>query len=314
MANSKEERDEMASHIARLKANLQAAERADEPEDDDGAEEVSIDDEDEDEIDVAPAARVSRDEKKRNRFKEAKEAADRADEQRIAAERRAAAAEERARLTEGALQHATQQRQQTQQAPEDQMIGQTYREEEFLAKDFQEKVAEYRRKNVQMPDQEHQNYLAKAREISDRRDRAKYQKFNRENGIGPAPTPAQQALTARHADVFANNAAAQWATHQLESLKIERNVPISPELIDEAMDMARKKFNIGRKQEDTSLRNRLGGSPKGSVGRPATDGRRTVKMTKAFQQMANAKYPHIKDKTARFKAWAKSYLSGADSE
>jgi hypothetical protein len=303
MAKKKETIGEAAPHLERMEATL-----SDDADDESGTE-ISVDDDDEeDPIDVAPQDRgPSRREKRANRFREAKEEAERAQQARIDAERNAAAATERARLLEGALQHANQQRQQ-QVVQEDPEIDNALREQDNIAAEFQARQLDRHRP---ITTDEHKEFIRRARINEGRLQEARTRKVLRESGIRPQPNQIEQAIMARHSDVFANPSAANWAQAR-RNQKLAEGRPDTMDTLDESMEEARRQFKIGRQREESELRDRLGGAPRGGAVQRSETGRRTVKMTKTFKKMADAKFPHIKNDMERYKAWAKMYAVSDD--
>lgn len=129
-------------------------------------------------------------------------------------------------------------------------------------------------------------------------------------------------LAQRYPEASQSKQAMMYAEGVQRQMAAQGSDPWSNETIHAAMTAAEKAFRMGSfkngtpRAPDPSMRERLSGSRPGASGGGGDAGGTDTKvvMTKANRKMANVAYSHIKDETARFRAWARSQANTRDDD
>lgn len=280
-------------------------ERDAEPRDQDEVVEVEVagDDEEESDEEVAvesPEHRVTRADKKRQRGNEFKQAQERA----AAAE--AEAARLRAEREAERAQQLMQQQAYQQQQQGNQELDRLYQEQKDLYASF-----EAAQKNG-LSDGQAQDFERRARDLEQR----KYIAIARQNGAGQQVDPRQiqamveyNAIKAKYADIYSNEAALRWGDARLRQLAAEHGGQMTPDvvyqLLDQAAEDTRQRFGLGNRQRrpapDAATRQRFSGVP----ARAGVNGgtRETVRMGRAEKKLAESLYPTM-DPAKAWQKWA----------
>lgn len=127
------------------------------------------------------------------------------------------------------------------------------------------------------------------------------------------PDPEITAIRAKHYDVVSHPQAAKWAHAALAQAEAE-GTTLSPRVVDEVAERARKRFNLGGAREASeSERSKYTGAPKsGQVSNREPPN--TYRMTKDDKKMADSLYSHIKDDATRYRTWVKEVALASEKE
>lgn len=129
-------------------------------------------------------------------------------------------------------------------------------------------------------------------------------------------------LAQRYPEASQSRQAMMYAEGVQRQMAAQGSDAWSNETVHAAMTAAEKAFRMGSykngasRAPDPSMRERLSGSRPGASGSHGESGGTGTKvvMTKENRKMANVAYSHIKDETARYKAWARSQASSSDDD
>jgi len=262
---------------------------------------VSERDEDDEPEEAAPRTSV-RQEKKRNRYREMSERAAAAERSRQETEARFS---QMLSLYERAI--TQQQKPQTPEKDEfDQRLENIYREQETLYTELQVKAN-------RLTQADKDRIEKRAKELDAEKITVTVQKQLRaaggmQQGGGQADT-MQAILAMEYPDVTAHEDALGWAQGYYQMQRREGRQG-SIDLAREAMTKARQRFRMGaspahRPPPAMAARDKYAGTGAGGSGSyDPDDDREQIVMNKAFQKMASAKYPLIKDEKKRLTMWA----------
>lgn len=263
--------------------------------------EVEIGADDDDEQD-----RLSRKEKKAQRFRELADAKKRAEEQietlKKQLELQQQQAMQSAQLLQMQQQLATVQNPSGRKDPVDEEIDRIYSARQRLQETYQAKLSQ---KTLTI-DEERQ-LQREARELEERLIDARVEKRTRALK-NPDPQEAiVNNIRARHVDVYQNEAAIKYA-QGLYQMRRARGAQDSMDLVDDCMDEARKEFKMGRFRHGVEpangQRERYAAPPSGAnAAPPSLEGAR-IRMTPEFKRMANSMFAHIPDEAKRLQMWA----------
>ena len=249
-------------------------------------------DDGEDPLDAAPAA-LTRDEKKRNRWKEHTQARERA-------EARAKELEDENRRLQVAAEVARQQAFQVQQQaqprgpdPIDEDLKRSRREQEAL-------YAEYvgRQKEGNLTPEAEEKFRQRAYDIKDRETQLQLQKFHRDNGIS-RQDPAEQhrqtvssQIRMQFPDIVADARASAYADGVFRQLTALGR-PNDWDTIEAAMKQTRRDLRMGNaepsRRPNEAERQRYSGLPAGP-GSSREDSPKTIRMTPGYKKMAEKLY------------------------
>ncbi len=153
-------------------------------------------------------------------------------------------------------------------------------------------------------------FMADSRELEDKYHDLRTAKTAAQQvkAAAPAPTdPRRAAIEAKHWDVLQNPAATLYMQGQYAVLQSEGRQD-NMEMTDEVMDMARRKFALGKykgRRNDPRTKAMYSGSPAGGTGGGASgEGPQSVKMTPGMTRIAIQMYPGISETEAK-KKWAR---------
>lgn len=128
----------------------------------------------------------------------------------------------------------------------------------------------------------------------------------------PAEDPqagTRQALRGMYPDVYANPKALGWAKGRFQQIIAEKGEPANEaeafNMAKQAFDESKRQFRIGQPPPSEDQRRKFDGMPRGGAGSGGKGKVTEVTMEKHDERMANAAYPHIKDKNVRMQMWAK---------
>jgi hypothetical protein len=286
------------------------------PKGDEDVVEIDLNEVEKEEADKAEREdRGGRQERRRDRYREQTEAARAAEERAAAAERERD--EERTRRIAYETQIATQQRAPQQEAdPEGAEILRVRAERESVHAAYQARVA-----RGGITPQEEQEFRAKAYELNDREDQAKFLRNQRMHGGGQrgltqqdvAREAQKQYLLNTFPDVFTHpdKRVLQYVSATHDQLLAAGHRP-GNETLQMAISATRKQFRLGPQQRapepnEASRRRLSGGGTGGGGGRPVAGGDEptVVKMSAAQRKMAEAAFGHLPPAAAH-KQWAKT--------
>lgn len=266
--------------------------------------EIDVDKAEEELQDTGGPQRESRQERKRNRYREQQES-------RAAAEKRADDAERRERETRE-LMVQLQRQAAPQQAPAppkeseyDAELDAAFAEQDMVYRDFNS------RQNV--TPEEHAEFVKKVRSLQRRILIAGNKVGNHEMGVGKAPTEQQiratmtaQRLREEHGDVLGDERKRMYMDGHWRMLMASGRSDDWSTLSD-AAEATRRKFGMPTKTRQAppsdSYKRKLSGNARGAGGNGGSESR-VVVMNKDFKRMADASYRHIKDPAERYKRWA----------
>lgn len=273
--------------------------------------EVSVDDDEEPEIDI-PGEVPTRDEKKRNRWKEHTEA-------RVAAETKAAElerqlAEERGRAQ--ALYEAQRQQPQQQQDPfaaQEQMV---LKEIENLRKDFANMDS------TKLSNEDVERFHGRWRDL-DTAHKTIITRREIRNATAQQPQPNTMAQAAEvHVRMnypeLADNAVALQYTNGLliqaqaqRARQTGRNEAPTMQMLDEALKETRRALSLGPKAPPSqAVKARFSGMPATQSG-ASQNGKKTVQMGKDERAMARARWPKLEPEKA-YRLFAKEQADRND--
>lgn len=244
--------------------------------------------------------RMSRKERRQNRFREANERAE-------AAQR--ALEEERRRNKE--LMHALQTRPayqpppppQQQQDPLQAEVDAAYREQTLLAQEIQQRD--------NMTQAEADAYQEKVRRAHERYQHALMDQRDARQGNRGTPDAAsvqRQVLATQNPDVYGNSRALAYAEAHWKMAVARGASNSDPAVFQAAMDAARRdvlgKRPQARQRTETDRRRYSGNGRGHSATQGAREGR-SVTLTREDQKMADALYSHIADDAKRYRTFAR---------
>lgn len=284
-------------------SELSASDRPDE------ATEVDVD-EAEDELGARPDAssemRESRNERRRNRYREAQEEA--------AMARREA--DDLRRQNQQFMEML--QRQQAPQAPQgpppksevEELEGRwndIARQQDLLYRDYNSRK--------QVTPQEQEEFARKSRELQMQMTVTGGEIALRRAGVQKPPDERQiratiqaERLHSEHGDIVGDERKRMYADGEWRKL-IAWGKPNDWSTICEAMERTRQAYGLplkSRQAPSESYKRKLAGSARGAGASTGSESRNTVVMGKAEKRMANAMYSHISDEGERYKRWAAS--------
>jgi len=149
--------------------------------------------------------------------------------------------------------------------------------------------------------------MGRARQLDEKKHELISERTNRRNGVGqPDPnTATKQMLQARYFDIANNPNVYRWAIGRLQQRIAEGANNNDLSVMDDVADEARERFKIGRRNGNPpseATRNRHTGAPTGMTS-ASKERPRSIKMTPVFRAMANAYGLHIKNDAERYKHW-----------
>lgn len=278
---------------------------------DEGRVEIPAEDE-VDEEEAKPEAKPSRDEKKRNRFRELQERAE-------AAERRAAEAAERTAKLEGAVQTLSQQRQyqpeqrQTQD-PLETELHTIYDRQEALSEQI-EALAAANKLTPEARDRIRREARAldiRSKEIIvERSQRAQQRQAPEQEQRARIAATAQQ-LQAEHAKVYAAPNGRALAQKHFYAIVAMRGEPRSEHeqlaMVKEALVEAERELGIRREPPSDAQKHKYGSVSRSAGGTGGSTEKSSVirgLSPKMAQRMADAAYGHVNDPNVRLQMWKK---------
>ena len=233
----------------------------------------------------------NREEKKANRFKEAQEARE--------------AAEEKARRLEAELaaERAVARRvpapQEPMEDPLEKEIDESYRQRQQLADDF-----EQRRQAGTLTEDTAKDFQSRARKLEEKTTELIYQRTQRKQHANRNPAEDRiMEIRRRHADVADNPKAWQYANGQAQ-IRMARGEQYSQEFVDDVIEEARKEFKIGRYRDGVPREDRYNSAPRGSGPNPGREKPGKIRMTKTMRQMADHQFSDIENPQERYQKWA----------
>lgn len=151
------------------------------------------------------------------------------------------------------------------------------------------------------------HFTKEARKLDQRKGELLAERVQRRNAPQQGQLEHQanlQAMRMQFPEVYSHPAALRWSRGRYEQL-----VARDPQLegldgIKKALDEARQEFGLRRDPPTENQRSRYAGVSRGGGAAPAGGAPTKITLTKAQMKMADAAYGHIKDKSARYKAWA----------
>lgn len=267
--------------------------------------EVELDEDDDEEPEQQTAPQPGqRQAKKTNRGNLRKEI----DELRLENARKEAEYERRLSEFQQQVIQSTRQPQEPQESPEDRELKQLEVEDRLLIERWNAL------RNPTTADQE--KFREEAKKIEERKFEARLAK--RERARAPRPEQVarqaqQNAIAARHADVFSHQKAAGWAIRRYQDA-MDDGHPDTPETVDKIMDQARAKWGIGGRRQDPNLGRKLTGLPASGGGRGGAPTSK-VHLTEAEKGMADVMFgKSIPDENERYKHYAKTIALAARQE
>jgi hypothetical protein len=295
--DSTTERDveKVKERVAELKA-----ERPLSSDDNDKDPVIDLDGDDEERLDAEAEQRLSRKERRSQRgrdfVREANERAERA-EQAVAALRQEMMSQRQPPKEE-------KPKEDTHQVEMDKV----YDDQELLVSAYNAAAA---RKGGMTPE-ERADFSRRGREIEQRKINVAARKMLAEQGYagGKAPTAEEiivetqrREIAQKYGDVISDQNRLRWVHGRMGQLTAE-GLPDNPATLDRAMNEARRKFGLGGNAPPSNAeKQRLAGIPRGG-GMSSSAGDRSIVMTGEYRKLADAAYPHIKDKADRYKKWA----------
>jgi hypothetical protein len=251
--------------------------------------------------------RISRRERRRNRFRELQG-------QNEELKKRLGTLEELAqRLPDSnAIASQVQQNLQAQQQgdPFEYELQRIRREQTELAELYHAK-----RSKGELTAEQDREYRSRAQDLEDRRVDVIAERKIRQRAPQQGLTEQQVVianLRAQNPDVFGNQRTTTHAVAVYQQL-VAQGFPQDMETANEAIERTREAFSLpsrsgsGRRREPAptpSQRERYAGSPAGGAGAGRAEPRaNTVKITPEVRIMADAAFPHIKDPVARLQKW-----------
>lgn len=267
---------------------------------------VAPDDDDDDGDDDAPSVSTepaSRQEKKRNRYREAREAAE-------------AARRETAELRGQLQQMATILQERSRQAEPKAEQKDPYQEKlDSIAREQRLLYSEINARGNTLSQADLDKYEQRANELRRQEiDIAAERKFAQLRQQTPQPdqhaNAVQAMLQLQNSDVYGNAEAVNLARAYFD-LQVKRGRTGDYELHQEAMDFTRKQLgmtprNGSSRAPSQADRAKYAGVPRGGGGSGGdSDTVETVTMGKDFRRIADAMYGHIKDEKKRYEMWAK---------
>ncbi len=239
--------------------------------------------------------KVSRNEKRANRYQDAKDERD--------------SHRDRANRLEAELAVARSQSQQQIHRPAAPMDDPLEKELDDTYNQRKQVFSAWEAKRAQgsMTQQDSDDYMNQARKLERKERDLEGDIRDRKRNASRDPNELIRAqIQARHMDVYGDNKAVNWA-EGLYQQKIAEGDKDSMELLDDCMDKARMQFRIGKKGRaghESSKRDqqRFAGPPRGA-GAAAGPPTRTIKMTHDMRRMADEYGRHIKDQGERMQHW-----------
>jgi hypothetical protein len=254
-------------------------------------------------ISMEEPPKVSRADKKRNRYQEQINA--RADAEREKVRLEMENLKLRQQLMSGQLPGQT-----PQKDPLDEEIEKNYQDRTRSYEAFQAKV----QAGTLTPD-ENERFINEARKMEEKQQalisRREYQRLQAKNS--DPDSSMKQIIRARHPDVIAHPDARKWVGGRFVQRSVREGESV--ELVDEIMEEARKEFGIGKYKDGPPPTDRQKERYQGSGSRsaPKSSPKRSVRLSPAQQSMAEALYPNMGAKEAWTK-WAKEVGPGVSSE
>lgn len=288
--------DDKGAEEANRKAVEEVKKKAAEKEEDgEGPIEIAVGDDDDDDDD-APAP-PSRREKRANRYREQIERAERAERDRDALNQRIAQLEANLRQPPPAPPGPPE------PDPLETELDKVMHEQDVLYQSYQQRAAS-------LSPAEHEAFTKKARDLQRKMLLLGGQMAVRKEGGAQDPQQMRRAMVAErmmqdHGDVISDEKKRMYADGEWRRL-VARGAPDNWDTVEKAMEATRDAFGMQRKRPvapSASLKSKLSGVSKGAGG-GAGEGRTTVTMTESYKRMADAMYPSIKDKGARYRLWA----------
>jgi hypothetical protein len=255
----------------------------------------------------------SRQERRRARFNDVKERAERAEREAEEAKRRLNDLEQRASQYPDPRQlqaYLLGNQRGNQPDPIDAELKNVYQQQTQLAD-----VWNARRSAGNLTPAEQNEMIERARDLDEKRVDLLNRRTLMRTGVGQVDPDAihKQVLHAqirqRHGDVYANQRQLQYADGEYQRLRA-LGEPDSMDTLDRAMDAARKRFGQQakytrhREPPSSSERARFTGTTSGGGGNKPASERKTLKLTPELKQMADAALSHIKDERARYQQFA----------
>lgn len=266
-----------------------------------------------DDEDILESPPETREQKKRNRYREQIERADRA-------ERLAQEASERQKLLEQELlqqrqylqQVATQQQRQPQADPLEQDLGKLRESRRSLEIEYEREVERYQRERRQMPREEYQKFVDRAEKLDEERVALIAEK----RAMARQPDPNQQAIAAmqrimaaENNDVYGNERALFWARGRYAQYQADGHND-SRELHDRVMEEARERFGMKPRsstraaaRDDDERRQKYVGAGRGAAMAPSGERQKFV-MNDLHKQIADERYAYIQDPRQRYQKYA----------
>lgn len=274
-------------------------------------EEIDVDDDNDsggDELEIG--APVTREEKKRNRFREVVEKADQAEQRAQRLEQELAQVKNYVvQLPQHLQQQQFQQQQQQQADPLELSLHSLRDQRRTLEMEYEREVERYTRNRQQMPRAEYEKFVERAEKL----DEERVALIAERRVASRQPDPNQQALeahrrilAAENSDVYGNERALYWARGRFAQYEAAGH-PNTRELHDKVMEEAREAFGMQRKKaryepEDEERRSKYVGVGNGAGG--AASGKARFVMTAEHKEMADLTYAHIKDPKERYQKYA----------
>lgn len=257
--------------------------------------------------DLEVGAPETREQRKKNRFREAHERAERAEKAALGAEERTKALEQEVLQQRQYLQRMSAPQQQ-QEDPLELGIKQNREARRSLELEYEHAVERYRRSKQEMPAAEYEKFRERAEQVDDHRSVLAAHRAMRAS----QPDPDQQArasigriLAAENKDVYEHGKAMLWSKGRYAQYQADGHGD-SRELHDRVMDEARERFGMKARKAryeapDEERRSRYTGAGKGAA--PSASGGQKFTMDSLHKTLADERFSYIKDPKQRYQKY-----------
>lgn len=276
--------------------------RGTDPDDFEIGAEVEVDDDDDD-ISATGDAETPRRRKKRNRYGEMARENERLREQAQQDRERIARLEGIASSYPSPQELVARAQPQVTEDPDTAALKENYERQEAL-------LLQYEASKEDMTPEQARSFRDRARGLQEEASGIVARRAARAAAPDPRQTAAhaiRARLQANNADVYGNQNALMYARGVYQQLLAEGH-PDSEQLHDLAMDRARSKFGMQRRDPrppSEGTRTRHAGQPRVGSGRPTSGGGKPrIRMTTEMKEMADIVLGHIKDPRERYQKWA----------
>lgn len=242
-------------------------------------------------VDTEPQ-RATRQEKKQDRYKQATERADAAEERMrrlevdIAAERAAA-------------RYQPQAPQQPVRDHVEDAIEANYRDRENITSEFNTLHTA-----GTLTDEKRNSLISRQKAAERKGQELVWQQMDRRKQANRDPAEdTMNQLTGRYPDVTSNKQAFAWADGETRKRRALGET-FDHDLVDSVMEETRKQFKLGKYKNGVPNEQAYASPGKGGGGGGRSEGK--IKMTSGMRSLADASFPHIENDRERWRAWAKT--------